>query len=263
MFISYLKISSYIKNKRKYERQYKKQLKLLYRVKELYEINNYTIVYNDQEIILNFPKIKCYCNMHSDKIQYKSYIDLKQGHKCKYCYYDRERGKGNVMYDVHRFGNKNPNWKGGSHNDAYIIRHSKEYQNWRERVFKRDNYTCQCCGDSSGHNLEAHHIENFSDHEELRFDINNGITLCKNCHDFKIYGSFHNIYSTKNNTRQQLKDYIERHSIGVYKKDNTYIFIGKFNANNFTMEYNGYTNRIFDFIKSKKVRFNIKTIPNK
>jgi 5-methylcytosine-specific restriction endonuclease McrA len=53
---------------------------------------------------------------------------------------------------------------------------------WREAVFARDKWTCQDCGDKKGGNLEAHHIKSFAEFPELRFAIDNGITLCKDCH---------------------------------------------------------------------------------
>lgn len=63
-----------------------------------------------------------------------------------------------------------------------------EYADWRNAVFIRDNFTCQHCGDSKGGNLNAHHIKPFADHPELRFSIDNGITLCETCHDIVHYG---------------------------------------------------------------------------
>jgi 5-methylcytosine-specific restriction endonuclease McrA len=59
---------------------------------------------------------------------------------------------------------------------------SPVYNGWRTSVFKRDNYTCQKCGDSTGGNLQAHHIKHVWTHPYLIFDINNGITLCEDCH---------------------------------------------------------------------------------
>lgn len=110
-------------------------------------------------------------------------------------------------------GEKHPNWKGGISSENNIIRSSIEYRQWRKAVFKRDNYTCQCCDDKSGGNLTAHHILNFSDYIELRFDINNGITLCDRCHNLNKHGSFHHIYGTKNNTKEQLEEYIKRYKL--------------------------------------------------
>jgi len=75
-------------------------------------------------------------------------------------------------------------WKGGITKINLIIRRGLEYKLWREAVFKRDNWTCRECKkekEVSG-KLEAHHIKPFSLFIELRFDINNGVTLCKECH---------------------------------------------------------------------------------
>ena len=79
-------------------------------------------------------------------------------------------------------GNKNPSWKGGVTPEVIRSRVSKKYEVWRKEVFSRDGYACKKCGDSSGGNLNAHHILGFSKYPELRFSIDNGITLCKNCH---------------------------------------------------------------------------------
>ncbi len=80
-----------------------------------------------------------------------------------------------------QFGNKNPMWKGGVTPKTEIIRKSLEYELWRKSVFERDNYTCQMCG-IRGYKLEADHIKRFSEFPELRFVIDNGRTLCKDCH---------------------------------------------------------------------------------
>lgn len=79
-------------------------------------------------------------------------------------------------------GVKHPNWKGGITPENIALRQSPEYIDWRRGVFERDGYTCQHCGDNRGGNLEAHHIKLFSDYPEFRFVIDNGLTLCNNCH---------------------------------------------------------------------------------
>lgn len=94
-------------------------------------------------------------------------------------------------------------WDGFLTTDSMRGRVGKRYDEWRRAVYERDNYTCRCCGCKKGGSLEAHHIYSFSEYKKLRYDVNNGITLCKNCHSNNIKGSFHNTYGTKNNTPDQ------------------------------------------------------------
>lgn len=60
-------------------------------------------------------------------------------------------------------------------------RSSADYKNWRTSVFEKDNYTCQRCNKKGGQ-LEAHHIKPWASFPKERFDVENGITLCKKCH---------------------------------------------------------------------------------
>ncbi len=55
------------------------------------------------------------------------------------------------------------------------------YTDWRRAVFERDSYTCQHCQQRGGA-LQAHHIRSWSRHLELRYEVENGLTLCKKCH---------------------------------------------------------------------------------
>lgn len=81
------------------------------------------------------------------------------------------------------------NWKGGTGSLNAKIRRSIEMRQWRELVFKRDDYRCFDCGARSEKGtsviLNADHILRFSKFPRLRFDINNGRTLCKDCHRIK------------------------------------------------------------------------------
>ena len=42
-------------------------------------------------------------------------------------------------------------------------------------------------------------------------DINNGITLCHNCHSIAVPGSFHSVYTQFHNTPEQLEEYISNY----------------------------------------------------
>jgi len=118
-------------------------------------------------------------------------------------------GENNPMFNSCRIGSLNPNWKGGKTSTMDKLRNSAEYNEWRRLVFERDNYTCQCCNRKT-HNNEAHHLNNFADFEDLRFNVNNGITLCTECHNPNRVGSFHYENGTLNNTQEQFYEWLAK-----------------------------------------------------
>lgn len=113
-------------------------------------------------------------------------------------------------------GERNGRWDGGKTPLNFKIRNSAEYADWRISIFQRDGHTCQHCGNKN--KLEAHHILNFSENTELRFDKNNGITLCHYCHNPIVKGSFHDRFGTRNNTREQLLEYFAGVSWSIASK---------------------------------------------
>ena len=83
------------------------------------------------------------------------------------------------------FGKKASRWIDGKSLERDRSRFGAELKNWRNSVYKRDNYTCQECGNKGI--IHAHHIIEWAKDESKRFDIDNGITLCIKCHG-KIHG---------------------------------------------------------------------------
>lgn len=77
--------------------------------------------------------------------------------------------------------NSHYNWKGGITPINEKIRKSSEYKEWRKNVFEKDNYKCFFCGERGG-KLNADHIKSFSSYPDLRFCVNNGRTVCEECH---------------------------------------------------------------------------------
>jgi 5-methylcytosine-specific restriction endonuclease McrA len=100
-------------------------------------------------------------------------------------------------------GKNSPVWKGGV-NDPRWDRLKPEYKSWKISVFQRDAYSCQKCLATNTY-IEAHHIFNWNDNPDKRYEIENGITFCKNCHS-----SFHKIYGKKHTNLTQLTEYINQ-----------------------------------------------------
>lgn len=78
-------------------------------------------------------------------------------------------------------------WKGGiSKLKIYKHYRNAKYLGWREQVFERDDWTCQKCGNRSSKEnpvmIHPHHIKSYTYYPKLRYEIDNGITLCVPCH---------------------------------------------------------------------------------
>lgn len=112
-----------------------------------------TCKYCGKEIITTKSRNKKYCNIECRNNDYK------------------ERLKGETS----------PAWKGGKTSIVKRRKSSIEYKKFRDKIFKRDNYRCQACGEKT-RTLEVHHIKEQSKYPELMLDPNNVITLCHACH---------------------------------------------------------------------------------
>lgn len=85
-----------------------------------------------------------------------------------------------------------------------------EYSVWRQLVLQRDNFTCQITGQIGG-KLCTHHIFNWANYKDLRFVVENGITL-----SVKIHKLFHKLYKKKNNTKEQFEEFRKRFDSGEF-----------------------------------------------
>ena len=56
------------------------------------------------------------------------------------------------------------------------------YKDWRKKVYARDNFQCQWPNCNIKKKLNAHHIKTWADYPSLRYNIDNGITLCYTHH---------------------------------------------------------------------------------
>lgn len=107
--------------------------------------------------------------------------------------------------NINNSGENNFNWNSSLTNYERLNgrKHNKNVI-WIKEVLKRDNYTCQCCGEKgNGHNLNTHHLEGFHWCKELRVEINNGVTLCNACHT-----KFHKEFWSRWNTTEQFVKFL-------------------------------------------------------
>jgi len=156
---------------------------------------------------LGWKKIKINCDFCGKEIEIipfnlKKYKNHFCGQECHYKWIDKTgslKGKNNPAYvDGKYYENLEKNAK---------IRRSKEMKLWRKACLIRDNFTCQKYETKSGI-LCVHHINNFADFPELRLAIDNGITLSE-----KAHREFHHLYGVKNNTKEQLIEFLNERTI--------------------------------------------------
>ena len=118
----------------------------------------------------------------------------KKHHTCRHCgvvFYARDKPHSNTPHNYCSLRCRNlayrertgplANGFKGVGNKNRLQRQRTQYWEWRDAVVKRDNGRCQSCG-TSGVPVHAHHVKSFSSHPELRFSVDNGLTLCLSCH---------------------------------------------------------------------------------
>ena len=76
-------------------------------------------------------------------------------------------------------------------------RSTREYREWRVQIIRRDK-CCVICG--SRKQRQVHHMNDATYHPDERLDLENGVTLCYECHM-----NFHNNF--KRSSRQKCTKY--------------------------------------------------------
>jgi hypothetical protein len=148
-------------------------------------------------------------NTISEDEKEKYLSDLSERSKYGICS-DKSREKQRKTMQTREYKMKISKANSGKNNGMYKEKLTEEhrvetrgifgYKKWSKEVRERDNYTCQICGENN-RRMVAHHLESYDTNEELRLDLNNGITLCQSCHN-----EFHNRYKNqKTNTKQFIK----------------------------------------------------------
>ena len=131
-------------------------------------VENYKLL--SKEYIGAHSKLEILHEFCGDVFQ-MSWASFQQGQRCPGCAIKNNKGKNH--------GRWNPNLTDEERKNG---RNCPENREWKKAIFDRDNDTCQKCLVRGGE-LEAHHILPWALFPELRFEVENGITLCETCHD--------------------------------------------------------------------------------
>jgi len=118
--------------------------------------------WNSGKIKIQNPDEKRVCRFCNTEKKLKEFVKQRKWftYRCKEC--------------------KNSARRKGPRKKTFESRFNSTYLEWQTKVKDRDGWKCVKCG--SLDSLHTHHIKKWDDYPELRFDIDNGLTLCHGCH---------------------------------------------------------------------------------
>jgi len=109
-------------------------------------------------------------------------------------------GNKNGMYGI--VGSINAKWNPNL-TDESRIKNRRTFKNmrWRKAIIKKFNSSCAICKRELT-SMYVHHLNGYTAFPAERFDINNGVCLCEDCHI-----AFHKAYGFGDNTKEQFRDW--------------------------------------------------------
>ncbi len=135
--------------------------------------------YTNSNTLLDY---RCSCG----NISKIAYANFQSGNRCKKCGFERTASKLRGRKYPEKSGANNINYNHNLTPEERLNSRNRnanpENSEWRTAVYQRDNYTCKCCGERVSGTLEAHHYYGYTEFPEYRFRLDNGITLCEDCH---------------------------------------------------------------------------------
>jgi hypothetical protein len=154
-----------------------------------------------EEVVKADEKIKCECLVCGHQQLTSPVLMLKKvGYGCSGC--ATPKGADHYAYDQNISNETREEWK-QKHHDHRVTK-------WSKQVKELADYTCDCCGVRGGVTLHSHHLESWNSNEELRFELTNGVCLCKDCH-----WDFHRTYGVGNNTKVQYLKFKENYDASI------------------------------------------------
>ena len=150
-----------------------------------------------------------------EDLQMNSHIEIeiecdccKKVYKVKYGTYNRQNHNGKIYCSscspkIFNSGENSYLWSFNlTQEEREKGRKYPEYVEFIKKVLKRDNYTCQCCGQHNN-DMEIHHLDGYNWCKDKRTDETNAITLCNTCHK-----NFHMKYGKGDNIKEQFEEWI-------------------------------------------------------
>lgn len=162
------------------------------------ENHGYSVISSEYEGAKYKLNIKCSIG-HNVSASYRS---LKQNmFSCKKCSI------------VNMTGDKSPRYKHGRSAQDRDDRNKSRvlHNNWKRLLLVKFNFTCDNCKIKlKGNELAAHHLNGY--HWDIcnRYNINNGVILCKKCHN-----TFHSLYGKGDNTVNQYREFFEKNNTPI------------------------------------------------
>lgn len=150
----------------------------------------------------NKIKYRCKCDCGNEMVTLGSALRRKDRptHQCFRC--GRIEAKEKISGSNHYLWNPKLSNEERINGRRHSILYPQELE-WRIKVFKRDNYICGVCHKKEK-KINAHHLNNYKQFDNLRFDVNNGITLCE-----KHHHEFHQMYGLRGSTKKQFDSYLD------------------------------------------------------
>lgn len=105
-------------------------------------------------------------------------------------------------------GPKHPNWNHDlskeqrEYDNLYRRSWNPEFIEWSYKIKEKDSFKCRKCLKNSKF-LESHHILAWLDYPEHRYDLKNGVCLCRTCHR-----EFHKKYGKRHFTQGNLEEFL-------------------------------------------------------
>jgi len=149
----------------------------------------------NQSAEVNYTSMRVVCDCGTEKTVQAQFLKSGMTTSC---------GCLNREITSSKVGELNPNFNHNLSEEERIKRRNNYTKSWASAVKKRDGYTCQVCG--STEKLVAHHLNSYKDNPDARYDIDNGVAVCRDCHT-EFHVGFMGNFSTPC-TRENFNEYL-------------------------------------------------------